>query len=216
MKRSYRQNCALADGLDLIGERWTLLVVRELLVAPRRYGELMDNLMGIGTNLLASRLKEMEANGLVTKDGAVYALTEAGRSLAPVIWEIVRFGLSLGIADQSARLTRPEWDAVALRAMYDPKQDRGLSGRYLVELNGFPFCVEKHGANVAVQAGRCSEFAAAVSLSKRTARKLAAGSLKFADAIDEGKLKIEGGRREAGRLLAAFGLSLPAARPQGE
>jgi len=207
MKRCYRQNCGLAHGLDLIGERWTLLIVRELLVAPRRYSELMDNLIGIGTNLLAKRLQEMEANGLIAKEGAVYVLTEAGRRLEPVVWEIVRFGLSLGVSDQAERLTRPEWDAVALRAMYNPQQDRGLSGRYLVELNGFPFCVDKRSKELEIQPGRCSDFTAAVSLSKHTARRLATGSLKLADAIDNGKLKISGGRREAGRLLAAFGLS---------
>ena len=65
--RSYRQYCGLARGLDLIGDRWVLLIVRELLLGTRRYGELLDGLPGIATNLLADRLRAMEDNGLVVK-----------------------------------------------------------------------------------------------------------------------------------------------------
>ena len=78
-KRSYQQNCALAYALDLLGERWTLLIVRELLIGPRRYGELLDNLTGIGTNLLADRLRELQAQGLIEKHGQRYELSEPGR-----------------------------------------------------------------------------------------------------------------------------------------
>ncbi len=66
-KRSYRQYCSLARALDLLGERWTLLIVRELLSGPRRYRELLDNLPGIGTNLLAARLRELEGVSIVRK-----------------------------------------------------------------------------------------------------------------------------------------------------
>src|SRR5919108_6323958 len=66
-KRSYNQYCAVARGLDVIGERWTLLLVRELLLGPKRYGDLLAAATGIGTNLLAERLREMEAGGLVEK-----------------------------------------------------------------------------------------------------------------------------------------------------
>ena len=133
MKRSYKQNCALAYGLDIVGERWTLLIVRELLIADKRYGELLENLSGIGTNLLADRLKEMEARGLVNRFGGRYRLTDLGRELEPVVHAIVRFGLLLNKADDSNWLTRPEWDVVALRALYDANLDGGIEGTNVLE-----------------------------------------------------------------------------------
>ena len=88
--RTYRQYCSLARALDLVGERWTLLLVRDLLDGPRRYKELLEGLPGIGTNLLATRLKELTRLGLIERaalaDGRAvsYQLTESGRELEEV------------------------------------------------------------------------------------------------------------------------------------
>jgi DNA-binding HxlR family transcriptional regulator len=90
--KSYRQYCALARGLDLIGDRWVLLIVRELLTGPRRYGELAHGLPGIATNLLAERLRTMQANGLLAKtDDDRYQLTEWGDGLSEVLFAIGRW-----------------------------------------------------------------------------------------------------------------------------
>ncbi|HEX4930654.1 MAG TPA: helix-turn-helix domain-containing protein [Gaiellaceae bacterium] len=101
MKR-YDQYCPIAHSLELVGERWTLLVVRELLYGAKRYTDLVDNLPGIGTNILATRLKELEAAGIVEKKklpppfaSTVYELTAAGRELRPVLHELARFGAHL-------------------------------------------------------------------------------------------------------------------------
>ena len=98
MKR-YDQYCPIACSLGLVGERWTLLVVRELFSGPKRYTDLAEHLPGIGTNILADRLKELEASGLVVKRklpppaaSSVYELTEAGQALRPVLHELARFG----------------------------------------------------------------------------------------------------------------------------
>lgn len=98
MKR-YDQYCPVACSLGLVGERWTLLVVRELMEGPKRYTDLVEGLPGIGTNILAARLKDLEAAGLVERTklpppaaSAVYELTPAGRSLRPVLHELARFG----------------------------------------------------------------------------------------------------------------------------
>src|SRR6188472_3409802 len=86
----------------MVGERWTLLVVRELYYGPKRYTDLVDNLPGIGTNILATRLKELESNGLIEKRrlpppaaSMVYELTDNGRLLRPVLHELARFGARL-------------------------------------------------------------------------------------------------------------------------
>lgn len=99
VRRTYQQHCGLARALDVVGERWTLLIVRELFLGPRRYGDLLATLEGITTNLLAKRLKEMAEAGLVEKrvaeppvSGELYALTEAGAALEPVVMELGRWG----------------------------------------------------------------------------------------------------------------------------
>lgn len=101
MKR-YDEYCPVAHSLGLIGERWSLLVVRELLHGPKRYTDLADRLPGIGTNILATRLKELESAGIVEKKklpppwaSTVYELTPAGQGLRPVLHELARFGARL-------------------------------------------------------------------------------------------------------------------------
>lgn len=101
-KRSYQQYCPTAYALDVVGDRWTLLIIRDLLFSPRRYTDLLGGLPGIGTNLLANRLKEMEAANVVRKtklpppaSSTVYELTDRGRELAPVISILTDWGLGL-------------------------------------------------------------------------------------------------------------------------
>lgn len=98
-KRRYRERSGLAAALDVVGERWTLLIVRELLRAPRRYGELLDALPGIGTNLLVNRLRDLEAAGVVGRalarspqSAVVYELTDRGRALQPIVDALQAWG----------------------------------------------------------------------------------------------------------------------------
>src|SRR5436305_3979365 len=99
-KRSYGQYCALARALDVVGERWTALLLRELATGPRRYADLQEALPGVGTSLLAQRLKELEADGVVVKRFLsppaarwVYDLTDDGWELAEALVPLARWGL---------------------------------------------------------------------------------------------------------------------------
>ena len=99
-RRSYHQYCPTAYSLDVVGERWTLLIVRELLFGPRRYTDLLNGLPGIGTNLLAKRLKEMEQAGIIHQhtlpppaSSTVYELTERGRGLEEPLMSLARWGM---------------------------------------------------------------------------------------------------------------------------
>src|SRR3954465_14659960 len=99
-KRSYNQHCAMARALDALGERWTLLVIRELLPGPKRYKDLLEGLPGIGTNLLAARLRDLEAAGAIQRrmlpppaGAVVYELTDSGRELESVVLDLARWGL---------------------------------------------------------------------------------------------------------------------------
>jgi DNA-binding HxlR family transcriptional regulator len=92
MKKRYLQYCGLARALDLIGERWTLLAVRELLTGPKRFSQLMNGLAGISPNLLTVRLKAMEAEGLLEKKDRRYQLTEFGWGLEAVVFSMAQWG----------------------------------------------------------------------------------------------------------------------------
>src|SRR5689334_519503 len=98
-RRSYHQFCGLASALDVVGERWTLLIVRNLLLGPLRYSELLHGLPGITTNLLAKRLREMESHGLIerarssaTDSASAYRLTELGAALEPALHALGSWG----------------------------------------------------------------------------------------------------------------------------
>lgn len=113
-KRSYRQHCGLAKALDAVGQRWTLLLVRELLLGPRRWSQLLDAMPGLTTNLLAKRLAELQAEGIVERvpgperdpepgRRGCYRLTERGRALEPAILELGRWGAQRLTARVDAR-----------------------------------------------------------------------------------------------------------------
>jgi len=128
MSKSYRQYCPIAHALDLVGDRWSLLIVRELLAyGPRRYSDLANHLEGCGTNILAARLKGLELHGVVSKRrlpppaaSTVYELTPYGEELRPVVHELAHWGLrSLHPPTQEDAL-RPGWLAAALRTAFPP------------------------------------------------------------------------------------------------
>ena len=131
-KRSYKQNCALAQASDVIGERWSLLLIRDLLVGPRRFGELQRSLRGIGTNLLSSRLKELEDAGIIERlDGAKwkhhYGLTESGKALESALLALVRWGLAYGPENKKGFHHQNDWDLVALKALFQANRAGDLS-----------------------------------------------------------------------------------------
>jgi DNA-binding HxlR family transcriptional regulator len=104
MVKRYEQYCPMAHALDLVGDRWALLVIRELMHGPKRYTDLVDHLPGIGTNILAARLRDLERNGVVARRtlpppaaSKVYELTAYGRELRPAMHELAMWGArSLG------------------------------------------------------------------------------------------------------------------------
>jgi DNA-binding HxlR family transcriptional regulator len=137
-RRTYSQYCPLARALDVIGERWTLLLVRELLSGPKRFKDLQDALIGIGTNLLSTRLKDMEKNDLVVRSklpppgvAMVYELTERGRRLDEVVLSLARWGTGLLEEPRKAgEHFRPHWLLHGMLSMYDPELGRDLRMTY--------------------------------------------------------------------------------------
>lgn len=126
--RGYRQFCGLAVALDLIGDRWNLLVVRELLIGPRRFAELRDALPGVASNLLAERLRTLEDSGLLTRDDApgrkavTYALTEDGQTLREPVLALVRWGARrMAAGPRPDDAVRPQWVGLAAQALLEPR-----------------------------------------------------------------------------------------------
>jgi DNA-binding HxlR family transcriptional regulator len=108
--RSYSQYCALAKALDVIGDRWTMLIARELLLGSSRYGELQEGLPGIPTNLLAARLRQLEEDGVVVRDDqGLYALTPWGQHLAEPLAALIRWGSPLMKEMASSDSFRSRW-----------------------------------------------------------------------------------------------------------
>jgi DNA-binding HxlR family transcriptional regulator len=124
-RRQYHQACGIAAGLDVIGERWTLLVIREMLVGSARFNDLLTNLEGIGPNLLSARLKSLQESGLVAQRpvtgdgrGREYVLTQRGEALRPMVLELARWGLGLiHTEDVDTATSRPEWSVLAVESM---------------------------------------------------------------------------------------------------
>src|SRR3712207_5891120 len=159
-KRSYNQYCAVARSLDIVGERWTLLVVRELLTGPKRFKDLLEGLPGIGTNLLTARLKDLEGYGVVHRvtlpppaASKVYELTELGRLLEPVIAALGRWGLEfLGAPDQEVDL-RPAWAVVALRCALKDRKSTRLNSSH-ANISYAVFCLKKTRYERSIPCGR--------------------------------------------------------------
>ena len=158
MPRSYQQNCPIAKGLDVLGERWTLLILRELIGGPRRYGVLRGQLPGIATNLLADRLRELEEAGLVDREElpppvarTVYTLSETGwRKVLPVMKSIAMFGLDMVVPDDSA-LTPLNGFLAGILLAIEPGTVGDVNASYRVEIDGrrFEFAVDRDGLNAA-------------------------------------------------------------------
>jgi DNA-binding HxlR family transcriptional regulator len=122
-RRSYQQFCGLARALDRVGERWTLLIVRNLLLGPRRYSDLLRELPGITTNLLAKRLKELEGLGILQRDSGpgraeAYALTELGEALEPAVMELARWGGHFMDAPASGDRLDIGWGLLSMKRRY--------------------------------------------------------------------------------------------------
>ncbi|WP_067893599.1 winged helix-turn-helix transcriptional regulator [Nocardia vaccinii] len=155
--RSYGQFCGLARALDVVGDRWSLLIVRELLPGPRRYGELMASLGGIATNLLADRLRSLESAGVIERrpgqvSGVVYALTPWGDELRETIEALVRWSFPLMTSGRGGDACQPRWLAVALPALLrgrtaEPPAELGInvSGLFM------SLRIDRHGPHVTIQ-----------------------------------------------------------------
>jgi DNA-binding HxlR family transcriptional regulator len=209
-KRSYGQYCTVARALDLVGERWTLLLVRELSTGPKRFKDLLEGLPGIGTNLLANRLKTLEGEGIVRRatlpppaGSNVYELTELGRSLEPVIVALSRWGTRLLDAPREDDERRAGWAAVAVRSTFKPKAAGDRPGTYEFRIDGEAFHLRiEDGREAEIRQGSAPDPDLVVVGDAKTFLAVASGRLRPEEAVESEALWVEGeGDEERQALL---------------
>ena len=203
--RSYAQYCGLAQALDIVGERWTLLLVRDLLLGPRRFRDLVAGLPGISTDLLTARLRTLEAVGAVERrrlpppaSVTVYELTDFGRSLRPVVAQLSSWGAELLPPPGSAGYaTDPAWAIQSIAGRY---QGGVEPGDYDLAIGDRVYAVHLTDDGATVSDGPSASPAATVTSSVRTFLMYIGGFITLAEA-KRADLRIEGDRRGGQAVL---------------
>jgi DNA-binding HxlR family transcriptional regulator len=186
--RSYGQYCGLARALDVVGDRWNLLIVRQLLVAPARYGELLDGLPGMATNLLSTRLRDLESAGVVERRPApdanaiIYALTEWGARLREPIEGLIRWSEPLMVPGPGEDEFQLEWLMLALPALLRPRwaSRRAITVGFAIDNRIVQVRASPSDLEVQFHDGRGLD--ALLHADALTTLGLAAGALPFDDA----------------------------------
>ncbi len=215
-KRSYEEGCATAHALDIIGERWGLLIARELMLGPKRFTDLRTGLPGISPNVLTQRLEELEQASVVRRRklpppaGAwVYELTDWGLDLEPVIMALGRWAVRSPTLPQGAPLSV---DALILsfRTMFDSQAAEGFKASLELRLGENRFHAEIAEGQMDLHRGTAIRPDAVVETDSNTLATLVYGGGKLAEALRAGNLKIEGDKTVVKRFLTLFPMPKPA------
>jgi DNA-binding HxlR family transcriptional regulator/putative sterol carrier protein len=208
--RTYGSYCGIARALELVGERWALLVVRDLILGPKRFTALRRGLPRIPTNVLSARLKELERAGIVCRrllplplTGVVYELTDYGRELEDIVLRLGLWGAqSLGEPRPDDILT-VDSVVLALRATFQPEAARGLRASYELRLGEIVVHARVDKGAVEVAEGPLPG-ADLVLETDLTIRQLMSGELSPAEAVKSGRVRFSGKRKLLERFVEIF------------
>ena len=221
-KRTYCDGCAAAHALDLVGERWALLVVRELLLGPKRFTDLRAGLPGVSPNVLAQRLRELERAGVVRRGklpppaaSRVYELTDWGLELEPVIVRLGRWGARSPSKPRDAALGVDSL-VLSFRTMFDPLAADGLTASYELRLGEDRFRAEVADGQFEIVRGSAERPEATIETDAATLAALVYDGRHLAEAVRSGDVKIEGDESAVERFLGLFLLPEPASPAAGE
>jgi DNA-binding HxlR family transcriptional regulator len=205
--RRYHDPCGIARALDAAGDRWALLVVRELIFGPKRFVQLHHGLHGVSPNVLSQRLRELETAGVVRRDVlgppaevAVYELTASGRALEPILLELGRWGSQqpttvAGELSVSALL-------IALKTVFDPAV--GLNAVFALRIDGDWYRLTAADGSIDIARGRAEDAAVTFETDVATLRSVAFGREPVTAAERDGRLTVDGDRHLAGRFARMF------------
>jgi DNA-binding HxlR family transcriptional regulator/putative sterol carrier protein len=208
--RSHDDGCGIAHASDLLGQRWAMLVVRELLLGPKRFTDLRTGIPDVSPNVLGQRLKELEASGIVRRRKLappaavqVYELTEWGRELEPAVLALGRWASGSPSFPRDAEMG-PDSLVLALKSTFDPAKADGLDATYELRLGEVPF-------KIAVKEGKFEAARlepegpdATIRSDPNTIASVVFGGNRLGKAVDTGKVKIDGSRQAVNRLFRSF------------
>ena len=205
-KRTYGDRCGIARALDVVGERWALLVVRDLLLGPKRFTDLRAGLPHVSPDTLSLRLRELERDGIVRRTKLpppagtrVYELTERGLALEPVVIELGRWGSAVPFTDEEAELG-VDATVIALKTMFGPSSADGLDETYELRLNEQPFRLRVAGGRLEAARGSADQPAAVIDTDPAT----------LVDVLWHGRrrseLRVDGDKAAVRRFVSLFAL----------
>lgn len=212
IKRRYNDACAAAHALDLIGERWALLIVRELLLGPKRFTDLRRGLSGISPNVLTQRLNELEAASVVRRlklpppaSVWAYQLTPWGQQLEPILLQLAQWGV------RSASFPRPSGlgtDAMilSLRTMFISANAGKFAATLEIQLEDDVFFAKVADSHIDLGRGVPDQADARINTNTDTLLMLAYGKADLDQAVQAGTFKFEGGKDVVQSFLALFSL----------
>jgi DNA-binding HxlR family transcriptional regulator len=219
--RTYEDGCAAAHALDLVGERWALLVVRELLLGPKRFTDLRAGLPHASPNVLSQRLRELEGAGVVRRRklpppaaSRVYELTEWGEELEPVVISLGRWGARSPSRPRDAGLGVDSL-ILSLRTMFDPRAAEGIEASFELRLGEDVFRAEVADGRFEIDREGAEQPAAAIEADPATLAALVYEGRPLDEALRSGKVEIEGDAEAVERFLTLFVLPEPASPAVG-
>ena len=208
-KRIYNQYCAIARSLDVIGERWTLLLIRELMTGPKRFTDLLGHLPGIGTNLLSNRLKELEETGLIVQtrlpapaSSVVYTLTE------PVLMSLAQWGRPLLGPPREKDKLAPGWLILAMKKSFKPEAAEGIDEVYEYRVDDDVFQVKVQQNQIQIEQGLPWQPDVVFTTESDALMRVVAGELDLEAALKKGSMKVEGSMTSFYRTFALYGVDI--------
>jgi DNA-binding HxlR family transcriptional regulator/putative sterol carrier protein len=217
----YQQYCGLARALDVAGDRWSLLIVRELTPGPRRFTDLLDGLPGVSRNLLTERLRALEGDGIIARQQLpppaarqVYALTDDGLDLAVAMVPLIAWGAGRMADRGPGDSFRARWPAVAMAGLADREAAKGVSEsyQYVVGDSAFHFTVDD--GSIELHDGRADDAAVTLTTDEETWADITSGKITASSAAASGTLTVAGDPEAAKRLRKIFGREPMLARAQ--
>jgi DNA-binding HxlR family transcriptional regulator len=209
-KRAYDDPCDIARALDVVGERWALLVVRELVLGPKRFTDLRTGLQGVSTDVLSQRLRQLEQAGVLRQvtlppPGATraYELTERGHELEPVLHALGRWGSREPLLSTTREMTVDAF-AVALSTVFDPERAAGLEAVVALEIGHDRLVARLRGGRLVMRRGQAESPDAVLHADLGHLREVLWRGRPLREAEREGDLRVTGSRDVVRRFLRCF------------
>jgi DNA-binding HxlR family transcriptional regulator len=211
-KRTYGDRCGVARALDIVGERWALLVVRELLLGPKRFTDLRAGLPHVGPDILAQRLRELEQSGIVRRGtlpppagSRIYELTERGHELEPIVVALGRFGSVAPFPPGEAQIG-VDAVVIALKSLFAAGAADGLSASYELRLGEQSFRIDVADGRIETVRGSAEAPEATIETDPGTLAGILWHGRKLEEARRAGDIAIAGDRRAVTRFVGLFPL----------